>query len=292
MKIGSGGLIKLAEMICGDQPFDFFPYRSSSYLTRFFVDLDFDYVHDGSTRRHWVNDVLCKLNSKESISPNMPSKEIIKIIESLLHPDHFLLDEKADREKSKEAVNACLKACELTIVEQPSGQVKIRPIHGEFVSTEYTTVPDEKLITFKPSVFQVPQKTQNERLISVMMPFSPAFSETYKSVKKVANYMKLECLRADDIWDNSTFMQDIFDLIYCAKVVIVDFTGKNPNVMYETGIAHTLGKTVIPITQSIDDIPSDIGHHRALKYLPNEQGYKDMCNELYKRLKIIFERTV
>lgn len=76
------------------------------------------------------------------------------------------------------------------------------------------------------------------------------------------------------VWDNTTFIQDIFDVIYCAEVVVVDFTGRNPNVMYETGIAHTLGKNVIPITQSIDDIPSDLGHHRALKYLPNEQGYK------------------
>lgn len=99
----------------------------------------------------------------------------------------------------------------------------------------------------------------------------------------------LECLRADDIWDNSTFMQDIFDLIFCAKVIVVDFTGRNPNVMYETGIAHTLGKTVIPITQSLDDIPSDLGHHRALKYLPNEQGYRDLSNELYKRLKVIYK---
>jgi len=57
--------------------------------------------------------------------------------------------------------------------------------------------------------------------------------------------------------------------------------------MYETGIAHTLGKTVIPITQSLDDIPSDLGHHRALKYLPNDEGYRTLSNELYKRIKTI-----
>ena len=132
------------------------------------------------------------------------------------------------------------------------------------------------MITFKPTVFNIPNKPQNDKLISVMMPFNAAFAGTYDAVKRVADHMGLECLRADDIWDNSTFMQDIFDLILCAKVVVVDFTGRNPNVMYETGIAHTLGKTVIPITQSLDDIPSDLGHHRALKYLPNEQGYKDL----------------
>ncbi|MDO6513345.1 hypothetical protein [Neptuniibacter sp. 2_MG-2023] len=289
MKIGAAGLMKLAEMVCGDSPFDCFPYRSSSYLTRFFTGLDLDYVHDGSTRRVWVNDVLKELNERQTPVATMPSVEMVKVIEYLLHPDHFLFDEKVDREKSIEAVATCLKIYDLTIATQPNGLAKLCPMHGEFVSTAFTEVPTEKIITFKPSVFQVPSKPQNEKLISVMMPFSGTFSGTYDAVKRVADHMSLECLRADDIWDNSTFIQDIFDLIFCAKVVVVDFTGRNPNVMYETGIAHTLGKTVIPITQSINDIPSDLGHHRALKYLPNEEGYRDLSNELYKRLKVIYQ---
>jgi hypothetical protein len=75
---------------------------------------------------------------------------------------------------------------------------------------------------------------QNEKLISVMKPFNASFSGTNEAVKRVAEYTQLEYLRADNIWDNSTFMQYIFDLIFCAKVIVVDFTGRNPNVMYET----------------------------------------------------------
>ncbi|UOA08828.1 hypothetical protein [Methylobacter sp. S3L5C] len=290
--IGAGGLVTLSEMICGDQPFDYFPYRSSSNLTRFFIDIDLDYVHDGTTRRHWVNDVLKELNNKQSVATGLPSKEIIKVIESLLYPDSFLSNDKVDREKAKEAIKACLKRYELTIAELPNGLVAVCSFHGEFISTDYKEVSAEKLITFKPSIFQVPSKPQNPRLVSVMMPFNASFRETYDAVKRTTDYMELECLRADDIWNNSIFIQDIFDLIFCAKVVVVDFTGRNPNVMYETGIAHTLGKIVIPITQSISDIPSDLGHHRALKYLPNEQGYKDLSNDLYKRLKIIMEKNI
>ena len=121
------------------------------------------------------------------------------------------------------------------------------------------------------------------------MPFSLGYKGTYDAIKRTTDYLGLECLRADDIWENSTFMQDIFELIYCAKIVIVDFSERNPNVMYETGIAHTLGKIVIPITQSISDIPSDLGHHRAYKYLPNDEGCRNLSNELYKRIKIILE---
>ena len=283
--------MKIAEMICGNLPFDYFRYRSSSHLTRFFIDLDLDYAHDGSTRNVWVSEVLTELNAKQPIAVSMPSREMVKVIEYLLHPDQFLFDQKLDRQKAIESVKACLKSSNLTVAELANGLVRVCPLHGEFVSTAFEAPPTERLLTFKPEIFKVPDKPQNPRLISVMMPFNPAFRGTYDAIKRVADYMSLECLRADDIWDNSTFMQDIFDLIFCAKVVVVDFTGRNPNVMYETGIAHTLGKTVIPITQSIDDIPSDLGHHRALKYLPNEEGYRDLSNDLYKRLKVIMGIT-
>jgi hypothetical protein len=231
---------------------------------------------------------LKELSAKKQPVPNMPSPEIVKVIEYLLHPDHFLFDEKVDREKAVETVQACLKTYDLTVTTQPNGVVRLVPAHGEFVSTAHIDIPTEKLVTFKPSVFDVPSKPQNPKLISVMMPFSASFSGTYTAVERVAVDMGLDCVRADSIWDNSTFIQDIFDVIYCAQVVVVDFSGRNSNVMYETGIAHTLGKTVVPITQSFDDIPSDLGHHRALKYLPNEEGYRDLSSALYKRLKTIF----
>ncbi|MCK9482198.1 MAG: hypothetical protein M0R38_10625 [Bacteroidia bacterium] len=55
--------IELAEFICGDD--NSFPYRTSSQLTSFFTDLGFKYIHDGTTRRYWVKDVLLQLTIKE-----------------------------------------------------------------------------------------------------------------------------------------------------------------------------------------------------------------------------------
>lgn len=69
---------------------------------------------------------------------------------------------------------------------------------------------------------------------------------------------------------------------------MVDFTGKNPNVTYETRIAHTLGKHVIPITQSLADladVPFDMRHHRALAYLPNAEGFAALEAALGKKLQ-------
>lgn len=56
--------LNLALFICGDEG-NHFPYRSSYYLTQFFKDLGYNYVHDGSTRRYWVRDVLLQMTIKE-----------------------------------------------------------------------------------------------------------------------------------------------------------------------------------------------------------------------------------
>jgi hypothetical protein len=120
-----------------------------------------------------------------------------------------------------------------------------------------------------------------------MMPFNRAFDGVFAAIKTASTAARMRCLRADDIWENSTIIQDIFSLIYRAQVIVVDFSGKNPNVMYETGVAHALGKHVIPITQAIEDIPSDMGHHRALKYLGNSEGLAALVAQLTTRLNYV-----
>lgn len=145
--------------------------------------------------------------------------------------------------------------------------------------------PSERKITFSPNVFSIPDGTIEDDLVAVMMPFA-GFDAVYNSIKNSCSSAGYRCLRADDIWDNSSIIQDIFSLIYRAKIVIVDFSGKNPNVMYETGIAHTLGKTVIPLAQIIQDIPSDMIHHRALIYLKNGEGLLALESSLKAKLLI------
>ena len=43
-------------------------------------------------------------------------------------------------------------------------------------------------------------------------------------------------------------------------------TGRNPNVFYETGYAHALGKHVILLTQEAKDIPFDLKHYQHIIY--------------------------
>lgn len=122
---------------------------------------------------------------------------------------------------------------------------------------------------------------------AVMMPFKPQFEDIRDTLKIACSNRGLTLKAADDIWNNSVLIQDILDLIRESCIIIVDFTGKNPNVMYETGYAHALNKEVIPITQSMEYVPFDLSHHRALVYENNSAGRAKLQKSLEERIKTI-----
>lgn len=139
-----------------------------------------------------------------------------------------------------------------------------------------------------PTVFNFDAfEAQDQTLISVMMPFSAELKPVYETIQDAVGEMGLTCQRADDIWNHDQIIQDVVDLIARAKVVICDLTGRNSNVFYEAGIAHSLGKNVILITQSMDDVPFDLRHIRCLPYLKNGEGLQKLKTELIERISKI-----
>lgn len=137
-----------------------------------------------------------------------------------------------------------------------------------------------------PTVFQLSEYEHIEPILaSAMMLFHPDFNAVYACIQKAAEEAGLRCRRADDIWENPSIIQDIVALIDRSRVVLADCTGRNPNVFYEIGIAHTLGREVILLTQSEGDIPFDLRHLRYLPYLNNEQGLEDLAERLGPRLE-------
>jgi hypothetical protein len=137
----------------------------------------------------------------------------------------------------------------------------------------------------RPNVFQISENENIEpSLVSAMMPFHPDFNAVYAALHRAAEVANLRCRRADDIWENPAVIQDVVSLIDRSRVVIADCTGRNPNVFYEIGIAHTLGREVILITQNADDIPFDLRHLRYVSYLNNNEGLDALVARLQPRL--------
>lgn len=140
----------------------------------------------------------------------------------------------------------------------------------------------------RPTVFHISEHESIETmLVSVMMPFDAAFDAVYTGIQSAAVGVGLRCRRGDDIWENPSIIQDVVALIDRSRVVVCDCTGRNPNVFYEAGIAHTLGREVILIAQAEHDIPFDLRHLRFIRYHGNAQGIAELAVALQARIQTI-----
>jgi hypothetical protein len=86
-------------------------------------------------------------------------------------------------------------------------------------------------------------------------------------------------------------MEDIWSGICHARLAIADCTGRNPNVFYEIGIAHTLDKNTILIAQSVDDVPFDLRHRRVLVYQFTPRGMAKFEKDLDDAVKSVLRET-
>lgn len=130
----------------------------------------------------------------------------------------------------------------------------------------------------------------DETLVSVMMPFDRRFDDVHGALVSAAQACEMQCLRADDIWENDAIIQDIVSLINRSRIVVCDCTGRNSNVFYEVGIAHCLGKDVILVSQNEADVPFDLRHLRYVHYLDNAEGRARLTDQVAARIRTLKQR--
>lgn len=133
--------------------------------------------------------------------------------------------------------------------------------------------------------FGVPNFVPDKPDLFVAMPFKKELQHIYTdNICGVAERIGLKVARADNFFTANSIMSDIWSAINAAKIVLADCTGKNPNVFYEMGIAHTVGKPLILISQNDDDVPFDLRHVRYIMYNCTPEGLLklnfDMSNAL------------
>ncbi|MBI5668880.1 MAG: DUF4062 domain-containing protein [Chloroflexi bacterium] len=126
-------------------------------------------------------------------------------------------------------------------------------------------------------VFGRPLKTrQFQNDVFVIMPFAAPFVPTYRDViKPLADELRLTMLRGDELSSSrGSVMEEVWAALNACRFVIAEITGGNDNVFYELGIAHTLNKPAILITQAAtpEGVPFDIRHLRYIRYEASPDG--------------------
>ncbi|MBI1276920.1 MAG: hypothetical protein GC179_02200 [Anaerolineaceae bacterium] len=135
-------------------------------------------------------------------------------------------------------------------------------------------------------IFKQPLPDRKSADVFVAMPFRDDLKPVYTDhILKVATELRIRCKRGDDFFTANRIMDDVWSAIYHARLCIVDCTDRNPNVFYELGIAHTLGRKAILISKTIDDIPFDVRDLRTIVYNYTVQGMQEFEQSLKRTIQ-------
>lgn len=158
-------------------------------------------------------------------------------------------------------------------------------ILNDFVTIiEDSNCKEDEFMIISPKLFKSDDYTIDENLCVVIMPFNVDWSiDMYETFKEAVEGFSV--WRSDEEYRDDVIIQTIWEKINRARFVIADCTGKNPNVFYELGIAHTLGKSVFMCSQNRDDFPFDVNHIRSFEYGLKPGEIRKLKTEIDKFIK-------
>lgn len=124
----------------------------------------------------------------------------------------------------------------------------------------------------------------DKRMVFVLTPFHPEFEMDYSIIQSTCIDVGLKCVRGDEEYFSSDIFSEMLRYIVKANLIIANINGRNPNVLYELGIAQALDKPVILISREPENLPIDIKSKRFLIYKSYGELQENLRTELIKAL--------
>lgn len=118
-------------------------------------------------------------------------------------------------------------------------------------------------------------------------PYDTFYREVIQNQAETAGY---DVVRMDEKAGPGVIFQDIQREIEQAEIVIAEITPANPNVFYELGYAHALGKPTILLAQREAKLPFDIQSFRVVFYNDTIGGKAEVERNLKRHLDAIAAR--
>lgn len=119
--------------------------------------------------------------------------------------------------------------------------------------------------------------TVKENQVFVLTPFHAMYEETYGTIKRACGMNALEAVRGDEAFKVGNILKHIIEQIIVSPYIVANINGRNPNVHYELGIAHCLGKNILLVSEGIDEVAFDLQSERVLIY----RNQEDLTNKVY-----------
>jgi hypothetical protein len=137
-------------------------------------------------------------------------------------------------------------------------------------------------------IFKTPSFVARPARVFVVMQFSEPYQDLYNDViRPVAAEFGLDAYHVGDVFGPGVILNDIAQGIVDARIVLAEVTPANPNVFYELGYAHALGKPTILLAERGRQLPFDVSAYRCLFYENTIAGKKHVEDALRKHLSAI-----
>lgn len=119
-------------------------------------------------------------------------------------------------------------------------------------------------------------------LVFFLTPFHNDFEEEFIYIQKICSDVGLNCSRGDEDFVKGNVLRYILERILASRIVIANLNGRNPNVYYELGIAHAIGKPVILVAnaKTFKEIPFDLQSNKLIIYERPMELRKSLTNAL------------
>ena len=131
---------------------------------------------------------------------------------------------------------------------QTEGNIVVRPIFG-LPRTDHPRAVSKKV-----------------QVLAIIPPSKTSEEHYTNSIKRLTYTLNIKCERTKDLFSNNSLLGKNWSALFHAQICIADCTGRDPNIFYALGIAHTIGKKCILISQSLEDIPLNLRQSPVIIY--------------------------
>jgi len=152
---------------------------------------------------------------------------------------------------------------------------------------EFLEKPDSSSIsTFSKEICSRLLRMRERQFIFVAMPFSGRHDALYKAaIVPAIQHLGYQCVRMDEIAHNRDAYAELVEHLKTCKLVICLADDANPNVYYEVGYSHGMGKEVLIVAEHVDELRFDIRGRYAITYGKNPKAVRTQLVERILKLK-------